>query len=209
VTLPREGLAPACPGPYGAAPARRRGKALEQAIFEATLGELVASGYAKLTMEGVANAAQTGKAALYRRWPSKEELVMDALGAMLPPMGPPPSSGSVRGDLLELIERLVSAMTSVPGSAARALISDLDHERAHAFAELVHLRIVGPVKQLILGVLAEGEARGEVRPGSATAMVADVIPALMMYRSKLGSGQLGPGDPEAIVDEVLLPIVRP
>ncbi|MEV7028182.1 TetR family transcriptional regulator, partial [Kitasatospora sp. NPDC093558] len=65
-------------GATEAAPLRRRGEVLESAIFGATLQQLVTDGYARLTMEGVAAAAQTGKAALYRRWSSKEELVKDA-----------------------------------------------------------------------------------------------------------------------------------
>src|SRR5437016_6100882 len=104
------------------APLRRRGKALESAIFEATLGQLTTSGYARLTMEGVAAAAQTGKAALYRRWSSKEELVVDAVRASLPPVGPAPDTGSLRADLVELISRMRAAMFSEPGAAVRAIL---------------------------------------------------------------------------------------
>ena len=72
------------PGP---SPVRRRGKVLEHAIFEAVLDELVSSGYAMFSMEAVANRAQTGKASLYRRWGSREALVLDALQALLPEPG--------------------------------------------------------------------------------------------------------------------------
>jgi AcrR family transcriptional regulator len=54
---------------------RRRGQTLEHAIFDAVLDQLQTVGYVGLTMEGVAAAAHTGKAALYRRWPRKEDLV--------------------------------------------------------------------------------------------------------------------------------------
>ena len=47
---------------------RRRGKQLEDALYDATLAELAAVGYGGLTMEGIAAQARTGKAALYRRW---------------------------------------------------------------------------------------------------------------------------------------------
>ena len=56
---------------------RRRGEALERALYEATLAELSDVGYGGLTMEGIAARAHTGKAALYRRWGSKQELVHD------------------------------------------------------------------------------------------------------------------------------------
>ncbi|MEU4744544.1 helix-turn-helix domain-containing protein, partial [Actinosynnema sp. NPDC023658] len=53
---------------------RRRGEELNAAIYRATLEELAEVGYAKLTMERVAERARTGKAALYRRWSSRMEL---------------------------------------------------------------------------------------------------------------------------------------
>ncbi|MFC5909068.1 TetR/AcrR family transcriptional regulator [Streptacidiphilus monticola] len=187
---------------------RRRGAELEAAIFDAALEQLTSSGYARLSMEAVATAARTGKASVYRRWPSKEELVLDALRSTLPEPGVPPATGSLRGDLLEVLDRLRVAMTSPPGCAARAVISELDHERAAAFVGFMHERLVDPVKQLLREVFAAAEARGEIRPGSVTPAVVDVIPALMMYRSKLGGGEFTPADARAAVDEVLLPIVR-
>src|SRR5438445_2508913 len=58
---------------------RRRGEVLERALYEATLAELAEVGYGGLTMEGIAARAHTGKAALYRRWCSKQDLVHAAL----------------------------------------------------------------------------------------------------------------------------------
>src|SRR5690242_10940175 len=84
---------PAGSAPRPTAPQRRRGRALELAIFEATLEQLTSGGFARMTMEGVAGAAQTGKAALYRRWPSKLELVLDALGFTLSPPTDTPDLG--------------------------------------------------------------------------------------------------------------------
>ncbi|MFD0328720.1 TetR-like C-terminal domain-containing protein [Streptacidiphilus monticola] len=94
-----------------------------------------------------------------------------------------------------MLDRLRVAMTSPPGCAARAVISELDHERAAAFVGFMHERLVDPVKQLLREVFAAAEARGEIRPGSVTPAVVDVIPALMMYRSKLGGGEFTPQTP--------------
>ncbi|MGW7445768.1 TetR-like C-terminal domain-containing protein [Kitasatospora sp. NPDC054795] len=196
-------------GPVTAAPLRRRGEALESAIYEAVLQQLTTDGYARLTMEGVAAAAQTGKAALYRRWSSKEELVKDALRASLPPSGPAPDTGSLRGDLLEVVTRLRAAMVSEIGSAVRAVMSELDHQRAHAFLEIVLERVVQPTTALIAEVLDRGTTRGEVRPGAVTPLVTDLVPALMLYRIKMCGGDAVRLDPAEIVDELLLPIVRP
>lgn len=180
---------------------------LEQAIFQATLDELVASGYARLSMEAVAAGAQTGKAAVYRRWASKEELVLSAMRAMLPPVGPVPDTGSLRGDLLELMRGARSAMLSLPGCAVRVIMGELDQERARPFLGLVHECVMDPGKAAVLEVLRRGTGRGEVRPEAVTPLVADVAPALMLYRAKM-QGPPTDADVVALVDEVLLPLVR-
>src|SRR4051794_22556600 len=82
---------------------RRRGDALEKAIFDAVFEQLSAVGYAKLTMEGIAAAAQTGKAALYRRWTTKDDLLRDALEHALPVPSEIPEHDNVRDDLLALL----------------------------------------------------------------------------------------------------------
>lgn len=187
--------------------ARRRGQALEHAIFEATLAELVASGYARFSMEAVATAAQTGKASLYRRWGSKEDLVLDALRCSLPVAGDAPDTGSLRDDLLAVVDRLRTAMSSRPGCAARAVISELDHERAAAFYGLVRQRILDPAHGLLLAVVRAAEIRGETRPGVVTPMVLDIVPAVMMYRAKTGQGRFTEAEAIALVDEVLLPLL--
>jgi AcrR family transcriptional regulator len=192
----------------GLAPQRRRGARLESAIYEATLRELTACGYAKLTMEGVASGAHTGKAALYRRWQSKQELVRDALTHSLPEAGPLPETGSLRSDLLAVGDRLVAAMRSHPGSALRVVIDELGREHAGVFFELIHQRVVDPMTRLIQDVLAEGERRGEVRRGAACPLVADVLPAMLMYRSKMRGTEPDAAEAEAVVDQVLLPLVR-
>jgi Bacterial regulatory proteins, tetR family len=76
---------------------RRRGRALDEAIYRATLDELAEHGYAKLTMEGVADRARAGKASLYRRWPTRVELVLDAVAHTLPDPLTVPDTGSLRG----------------------------------------------------------------------------------------------------------------
>jgi AcrR family transcriptional regulator len=190
--------------------ARRRGQALERAIFEATLEQLIATGYARLSMEAVAAAAQTGKASLYRRWGSKEQLVLDALGASLPPAAEPPDTGSLRTDLLAVIAALRTAMTSRPGCAARAVISELDHERAAAFIGLVHQQILDPAHLVLLQVVRAAAERGETSLEAATPTVLDVVPAMMMYRAKTRQGRFTEEDAQVLVDEVLLPaLLRP
>ncbi|MGW4381492.1 TetR/AcrR family transcriptional regulator [Kitasatospora sp. NPDC004531] len=191
------------------APLRRRGKALEAAIFEATLDQLTSGGFARMTMEGVAGAAQTGKAALYRRWASKADLVMDALASAMPPPADIPDLGSAEAELRHVVQSYAAVLNSRTGAAVRSLMGELDHERAEFFKDFLHERVVEPTAAGILGILRRGEARGDVRKGAAVSMVADVLPAMLLYRAKLRVGVFDEEFCEDLLGQVLLPMVRP
>ncbi|MEU5219226.1 TetR/AcrR family transcriptional regulator [Streptomyces sp. NPDC020807] len=193
--------------PEGAAP-RRRGPVLERAILEATLEQLGSVGWNGLTMEGVAVGAQTGKAAVYRRWPSKEDLVADALRAGLPDFDEAPDRGSVREDLYALCVRLRDVMFSPPGHALRAVLHECDAEAAERFHELIVTGVTEPSARLFREVLGRGVARGEVRAGAVDALVLDVIPALMMYRSKVCGSEWPDREVSDMIDRVMMPLIR-
>ncbi|MFF3114442.1 TetR-like C-terminal domain-containing protein [Kitasatospora sp. NPDC057904] len=189
-------------------PVRRRGKELENAIFAAALDQLTSGGFARLTMEGVAAAARTGKAALYRRWASKVELVVDALDSTLPRPNGVPDLGSTRDELLQLIEVFAGAMNSRAGSALQALMGELDHEQAQLFKDFIVQRVVAPTTGTILDILRRGAERGEVRPGAVTPMVADVAPAMLLYQVKICGRENTPPDYAVrLVDDVLMPMI--
>ncbi|MFJ7249862.1 TetR/AcrR family transcriptional regulator [Kitasatospora sp. NPDC098652] len=191
-----------------ARPVRRRGKELENAIFEAALDQLTSGGFARLTMEGVAGAARTGKAALYRRWASKDELVLDALDATLPRPYGIPDLGSTRAELLQLIELFTDAICSRAGAALHALMAELSQQQAEVFKDFIVQRVVGPTKDAILDILRRGVERGDVRPDAVTPLVADVVPAMLMFQVKVSERVLAPDFAVRLVDDVLVPMVR-
>ena len=83
--------------------ARRRGEELEDALLTAAWQELLEVGYPKLTMENVAARAGTSKPVIYRRWPTRPKLVIAALAHNLPLEEADIDTGSLRGDLIELV----------------------------------------------------------------------------------------------------------
>ncbi|MFF8773886.1 TetR/AcrR family transcriptional regulator [Kitasatospora sp. NPDC015120] len=192
-----------------ARPGRRRGRELEAAIFEATLDQLTSGGFARLTMEGVAGAARTGKAALYRRWASKVDLVIDALDSTLPRPADTPALGSARAELHYLVESFVSVARSRAGGAMSAVMAELDHDQAERFKGFIAQRMLEPTKDVILDILRRGAERGDVRPGAASPVVADVVPAMLLYRLKVCDRRIGPEFVDQLVDEVLVPLIRP
>ncbi|MEU4033669.1 TetR/AcrR family transcriptional regulator [Streptomyces collinus] len=195
--------------PARTASPRRRGAVLERAILDAALEQLSTVGWKGLTMEGVATGAQTGKAAVYRRWPSKEDLVADALEAALPPVDGVPDLGSVREDLLALCRRVRDAMFSRPGFALRAVIHECDPAQAERFHGVIFEGVVEPTIRQLRDVVTRGIGRGEVRPDAANGYVFDAIPAMMMYRSKMCASEWSDQDLEGMIDHLMIPLLRP
>ncbi|MCX4515232.1 MULTISPECIES: TetR/AcrR family transcriptional regulator [Streptomyces] len=188
---------------------RRRGPVLERAILDAALEQLSTVGWGGLTMEGVAAGAQTGKAAVYRRWPSKEDLVEDALRAGLPSLEDAPDHGSVREDLYQLCRRMRTAMYSKPGFALRAVLHECDASTAERFHALIVSGVIEPSVRLFRQVVDRGVERGDVRPDALDDMVFDVIPAMMMYRSKVCGSEWGDADIAEMIDRVMVPLLCP
>ncbi len=156
---------------------RRRGKELEHALYDAALAELAAVGYARLTMEGIAARARTGKAALYRRWPSKHALVHDALHYALPPLPEPREDRSARENLLVVFTAHCDVLAGNTAFPSLAIMGQLIHEpelRA-IFADAV----VAPRLRIIESILRAGERSGEIDSTMLTPLTARVGPALI------------------------------
>ncbi|MFJ8080187.1 TetR/AcrR family transcriptional regulator [Streptomyces sp. NPDC096205] len=195
--------------PARSASLRRRGAVLERAILDAALDQLSTVGWNGLTMEGVAAGAQTGKAAVYRRWPSKEDLVADALQAGLPHLEGAPDLGTVREDLLALCRQARDAMFSRPGHALRAVIHECDPTQAERFHGVIFEGVVEPTIRMLREVITRGIERGEVRSDAANGYVYDAIPAMMMYRSKMCASEWNDQDLEGLIDQLMMPLLRP
>lgn len=99
-------------------------------------------------------------------------------------------------------------MSSRAGGAMQALMAELDHEQAELFKDFIVQRVIEPTKGTILDILRRGAERGDVRPGAATPLVADVAPAMLLYRVKTSGRGIAPGFAAELVDEVLVPLIR-
>lgn len=193
-------------------PQRRRGVALEDAIREAAYAELTEVGYTAFSVEGVAARARTGKASIYRRWPTKQELVLDALCSELPT---PDQCGmnfvlddsvTTAGALRELAGAIGRIITSPAGDAMRAIKCEAATDPE--LAQLVDERFQAPRRAALLGLLRRGVERGEVRPEAATALVADVVPAVLTHRVILQREPLTERDITDIIEQIFIPLVE-
>lgn len=193
---------------------RRRGAQLEDAILAAAYEELVEVGYTAFSVEGVAARAGTGKASIYRRWPTKQHLVTDALISQLPTPAQCgltfnadalPDSVSTADALRQVATNIAQVMTSPAGDAMRAVKCEAlaDPE----LARLVDERFQEPRRQALLGLLRRGVQRGEVRPEAVNHLVVDVLPAVMSFRVLMQRERVTRRDIAAIIEQVLIPLV--
>lgn len=187
---------------------RRRGEELVQAIFDAAISELGQYGYVGFSMERVAERAGAGKASLYRRWHSKMDLVVDALNDRLPSFDSPPDSGSLREDLLTVLRAIATMMSGPTGEAARACVWSPEVDPA-VTAELKD-RLIPQRKAVMSALLRRGVERGEVRPGALeSTRIAELGPKLLHGEMLIHGGPVDDETVVGIVDEILLPLLRP
>jgi AcrR family transcriptional regulator len=185
---------------------RRRGEVLNSAIFEATLDELAEVGYAKLTMERVAARAGASKASVYRRWPSRMELALDAVRQLAPDPTSTPDTGSLRGDTLAFLRSVASLLAGPAGEALRGVIGDALADPSRTLELRTYSRGTG--HQVMQEIIRRAVARGEINSNAITARRVDVAQAMLRDQFLFH----GPPIPDAaiveIVDEVVLPLLH-
>lgn len=190
----------------GAGQTRRRGPALEEAILRAAVDELVESGYAALTMDKVAARAGTNKNAIYRRWPNRLALGIAAY-RQLARTTPPPDTGNLREDALELLRRVNRHWSSPSGAILRELIA-ASGGASELLAQLPD-QSGDAAAAPWLTLLGRAVARGEAAPEALHPRVATVALVLLRNEFVMRGAPTAPDDVLVdIVDEVYLPLIR-
>lgn len=184
---------------------RRRGETLRKAIFAATLAELTEVGYGGLTMERIADRARTSKASLYRRWPTRAELVVDAFVDARPAPEPPPDTGNVRDDLVGLLRGAADRLAGPAGQITRGIIGDA--MRHPELLALLRDRGLGSRHDAVREVLDRAVARGEIE-GGAAALVVGLGPALLSHHFLMYGPPVSDAVVTGIVDDVVVPLLR-
>ena len=147
----------------GRKPGRPRSERAERAILDAALELFGESGVAGVCIEAVATRAGVGKATIYRRWPGKQDLLLDALSTLKSPL-PEPHGESVRDDLLAILRVMVSDMAD-PVRARRFTLLLGEGEAHPLLMARYKERVVEPRRDVIRSVLRRGIASGELRRG--------------------------------------------
>lgn len=184
---------------------RRRGEELCAAIFEATLAELAEAGYSRLAMERIAARAGASKMSLYRRWPSRRELVIAALRHQDREPEPVPDTGNLRDDVLTFLRRAAALLGGAFGEAVRGLMAEtlMDPDRtAAARADALSAR-----DQIMRDILTRAVARGEIRSAAVTPQLIGLAPALVDHYFLLHGAPIPDDLLTGIADDILLPLL--
>ena len=161
------------------------------AITEAAFAELAETGYARTSMDAVARRAGVGKAALYRRWSSKQamlaELIRDKVAGSLPPV---PDTGALCTDLKELFatyrDQLAHPLVTQVGAG---LLAEASHDSA--LAEVLQTGVAAPRRAAARTVLRNAIDRGELPPGLDLELGTDLLIAPLAFRMLVVKGPSG------------------
>ena len=160
--------------PTGAALLQDR---VTNAVTKACFREWARTGYAALKMEAVARRAGVGKAALYRRWPSKLEMATDLLTRVGIPLARVPDQGSLEADVRTLLEQTLRLLQH---PLVKRILPDLHAEmwRTPALAEAVQNGIQKERRKVGEQLLERAIARGELSPELDRALALDLFAPL-------------------------------
>jgi AcrR family transcriptional regulator len=190
--------------------ARTRGRPRDpqrrRAILDAAMALIAEVGYDRMTIDAIAARSGASKPTLYRRWPhGKPELVADAIRERHADAGPPPDTGTLRGDLLafvaiqtgQLLDEIHVACGLLTPMRTRPELAAVMQE--HVIAE-EHARFET--------ILERARARGELPAGPISPLFADVAGALAFTRVTITGQPVDRAFAEELVDHLLLPILN-
>jgi len=157
-------------------PGRPRSSASHRAILDATLDLLGEVGFHRLSIEGIAARAGVGKTTIYRRWSTKEQVVVEALRGLQPRFVLPDT-----GDLWRDVNTLI-AESFDDQPAGKHLIGLLSDGARPEFRELYWTHFVAPRRRLMLERLERARERGELRDDVDLEVLIDLVSGAGMYR---------------------------
>jgi AcrR family transcriptional regulator len=179
--------------------------ARESELLAITLRLLQQHGYDRLTVEAVASAARASKSTVYRRWPSKADLVLAAFIEGTRGSAAPPRTGSLRGDLLE-IGRATCQQACDHTSTMRAVLNEMSH--SPALSDAMQEKFILQRKLMIDGVLAAAVERGEIDTTAINDEIFDLLPGYLVFRALVSNRPPTEETVRTLVDDVLLPSLK-
>jgi AcrR family transcriptional regulator len=181
---------------------RRRSESSHRAILAATQELLVERSYREVTIEGIAARAGVGKQTIYRWWPSKAALVLEAYLAGAEAVPAPSDKTTVREDVRALLGWLIAVLAEPSGGRIVAgLVGDLQHDAD--LADGFHRDVVPARREAMLAALERGRERGEIRADADLDLAVDALHGTVFYRLLLSGEPLDDAFARRLADQVL------
>jgi AcrR family transcriptional regulator len=181
---------------------RRRSERSHHAILEATRELLLERGYANVTIEGIAARAGVGKQTIYRWWPSRAALVLEAYLTGQEAVQPPAEGSSVHEDVRALLGWLIAVLAEPTGGPVVAgLVSDLQHDAD--LAEGFRRDVVPARREGMIAALERGRVRGEIREDVDLELAVDALHGAVFYRLLLSGEPLDAAFVDRLTDQTL------
>ena len=187
-------------------PGRPRDVRVDQAVLEATLVELAANGYAGLSMDKVAARAGVGKATIYRRWASREAMILDAWRCVDPHKDHDIDTGTLRGDLSRMLDEYRTGFGT--GTFAALLPQIVAGVYQSPSLKQLFESFVDEQMEPLVELYARAARRGELRDDVDPVLAADLLAAVIFSRLLLRGEVLPPEQLEASIDVVLSGVLR-
>lgn len=188
---------------------RKRDHGRDVAILDAAIDVLGEVGYTAMTMDMVAVRAKAGKATVYRRWASKEELILDAIARMkgsAVDLDDLPDTGDLREDLIALFRPQSAEEDTRRLHAMAGLASLLSHREV--FAEAAHSALIEPWSEAHRLLMTRAAGRHEIPATADIETICEVLPTMAAYRTIV---QRRPFDRDFLVstiDILIMPALR-
>lgn len=181
---------------------RRRSERSHDAIVAATQELLVERGYAAVTIEGIAARAGVGKQTIYRWWPSKAALVLEAYLAGQDAVAPPPAGATAHEDVRALLGWLVAVLDQpIGGHVVAGLVGDLQHDAD--LARGFRREVVPARRAAMRAALERAQARGEIRADADLELAVDALHGAVFYRLLLSGEPLDGDFADRLADQTL------
>ena len=183
------------------APGRPRDPQVDRDILTATIELLGEDGFDGLSIEAVAARAGVGKTTVYRRWPSKIPLVVDALTAM---KAPTPTAVAEDLPTRDALVRAMGGFTKPQEGTSRVLAGLVDAmSRNEELAERVRAVLVTERQRVLVDVIERGKRRGEIRSDVDASVMVDLLGGPVVLRRLITGAPVNQRLAHAIVDLVL------
>jgi AcrR family transcriptional regulator len=180
---------------------RPREERADRAILASALELMAEHGVRDLRMDDVADRARVGKATIYRRYRSKDDLVSAAVAVLVSEIAVP-DTGSTRVDLLELMRNAVELYQgSVEAGVMPGLVDAMS--RDPELARTVRDGFLAKRRSALRAVLARGVERGDLRADLDTDLALDVLGGPLFYRMLVTGGPIDEQLAEGVADLIL------